>query len=234
MRCRESVEEKMVLLMSLHEHMEQHEAVQKGRTSLYARVVTGQLQPGKLDEAIQMVRDSILPAARQQPGFKGYLGLVDRGTDKAITFILRETEADMTATVTSGYLQEQFAKVAPFFATGPVVEVYEVGLQEMQKDGSPTYARVLTATAQPGKTDELIGIARDSILPAARQQPGFKGGLWLVDRSTGKAIASTLWETEADLLAGETSGFLREQIAKVAPLLATQVVREAYEVSIQE
>jgi len=56
----------------------------------------------------------------------------------------------------------------------------------------------------------------------------------LLDRSTGKVVTITLWETEANLVAGETSGYFQEQLGKVAHLLATQVVREVYEVSVQE
>jgi hypothetical protein len=47
-------------------------------------------------------------------------------------------------------------------------------------------------------------------------------------------MAITLWGMEADLLAGESSGYYQAQIAKVAHLLASQVVREAYEVTFQE
>ncbi len=200
---------------------------------MYARVVTTQYQPGKLDEGLQIYRDSTVPAARQTQGFKGALGLVDRSTGKAIAIGLRETEADMQATELSGFLQEQFAKVMTLLATEPVVEVYEVSIQEVQQGGAGTYARVLTTTAQPGKMDEGMQIVRDTALPAARQQPGFKGGLWLLDRSTGKIMSITLWATEADLLAGESSGYYQAQIAKVAHVLATQVVREAYEVALQ-
>ncbi len=139
----------------------------------------------------------------------------------------------MQATELSGFLQEQFAKVMTLLATEPVVEVYEVSIQEVQQGGAGTYARVLTTTAQPGKMDEGMQIVRDTALPAARQQPGFKGGLWLLDRSTGKIMSITLWATEADLLAGESSGYYQAQIAKVAHVLATQVVREAYEVALQ-
>ena len=32
------------------------------------------------------------------------------------------------------------------------------------------YARVVTVQFQPDKTDELIGIYRDSVVPAAKQQ----------------------------------------------------------------
>ena len=200
---------------------------------MYARVVTSQYQSaGKLDEGLQIFRDSMVPAARQQPGFRGALGLVDRSTSKAIAIGLRETAADMQVTESSGYLQEQFAKIMPLLEGTPTVEVYEVSIQEIQQGVAGTYARVLTATAQLSKMDEGMQIVRDSVLPAARQQPGFKGGFWMSDRSTGKIISITLWATEADLLAGETSGYYQAQIAKVAHVLATPVVREAYKVAL--
>jgi len=201
---------------------------------MYARIVTGQYQPGKIDEGLQILLNSILPAARQQPGYQGALALVDRTTDKGIAIALRETAADMQATETSGYLQEQFAKVMPLLAGAPTVEVYEVSIQEVQQGSPGGYARVLTATAHPGKTDEGVQIVRDSLLPVTRRQPGFKGGLVLTDRSQNKVIALTLWETEADLNASESSGYLQEQLGKVAHVLATQVVREVYEVTVQE
>ncbi len=94
-------------------------------------------------------------------------------------------------------------------------------------------ARVTIAQVQPGKMDEGIQIVRDSLLPAPKQQPGFNGLWQLVDHSNKKTIAIPLWETEADLLAGETSGHYQAQIAKVASLLTAQPVREAYEVSVQ-
>ena len=201
---------------------------------MYARVVTGQYESaGKLDEGFQIYRDSIIPAARQTQGFKGALGLADRGVGKAIAINLRETVADMEATEASGFIQEQFAKVMHLLAETPTVEIYEVSIQEMQQDVEGTYARVLTTTVQPGKMDEGMQIIRDSALPVARQQPGFKGFLWLLDRSTGKSFTVTFWATEADLLAGESSGYYQEQIAKVAHVLASPVVREAYEVTLQ-
>ena len=37
---------------------------------MYARLVTIQVQPGKIDEAIGIYRDSIVAAAKQQKGSK--------------------------------------------------------------------------------------------------------------------------------------------------------------------
>ena len=96
------------------------------------------------------------------------------------------------------------------------------------------YARATTAQVQPGKMDELVKILLDSVLPAARQLKGYKGGLVLTNPDTGKAEILALWETEADMIAGEASGYYREQVAKVTHILAGAPVREAYLVSHQE
>ena len=48
---------------------------------MHARVVTNQLKPGKMDEWVTIVRDSIVPAARQQKGFKGFVMLKDPNTN---------------------------------------------------------------------------------------------------------------------------------------------------------
>ena len=97
------------------------------------------------------------------------------------------------------------------------------------------HARAVTVQFQPGKVDEGTQIYRESILPETRQQVGFRGVMALLDRSTDKAIAITLWETEADARAsGEGSAYMQAQIAKVASLSAAAPVIETYKVIVQE
>ena len=103
------------------------------------------------------------------------------------------------------------------------------------------YVCVTTLQWQIGKKveamEEAIAIVKESILPVSRQQPGFQGFLTLLDRRGGKLILLTLWETEAELKAGEASGYYREQLAKFAhlsQLYVTPPYREVYELIIQE
>ena len=96
---------------------------------MYAQVVRVQFQPGKVDEAIAIFRDSVTSAARQQKGFKNAYLLIDRETNKGIGFSLWETEADVAALTTSGFYQEQVGKFAAVFAGPPEREVYEVAVQ---------------------------------------------------------------------------------------------------------
>jgi heme-degrading monooxygenase HmoA len=94
-------------------------------------------------------------------------------------------------------------------------------------------ARVVTVQILPGKTDEAIRVYRDSVVPAAKQQKGFKGVYLLTDRSTGKGVSVTLWETEADMTTGEQSGYYQQQLAKFKDIFGAPPVREQYEVSVQ-
>ena len=68
-------------------------------------------------------------------------------------------------------------------------------------------ARVVTVQIKPGRMDDAISIYRDSVVPAANQLPGSKGLRLLTDATTGKCISISLWETEADMEAGEASGY---------------------------
>ena len=94
------------------------------------------------------------------------------------------------------------------------------------------YARVTIVIIQPEMMSEAIIIFRENIDPVAKQQKGCTGGYFLTDQETGKAISISLWETEADMLAGEKNKYLQEQVAKVGHLLADLPVTEHYEVSV--
>ena len=93
------------------------------------------------------------------------------------------------------------------------------------------YAQVVRIQIQPGKVDEAMSIFRDSVLPAAQGQQGFKSAYMLVDREANKGIGLSLWETEADVHALATSGFYQEQIARFGAVFAAPPEREVYEVA---
>jgi hypothetical protein len=96
------------------------------------------------------------------------------------------------------------------------------------------YARVTTTQFSPYRLDESIHIAREQVVPAAQQQTGFKGYLMLVDRSTGKGITITFWESEEDRqVTGPNSSYYRDAIGKIVPLLEAAPVVEDLELVIQ-
>ena len=96
------------------------------------------------------------------------------------------------------------------------------------------YARVTLAQLQPGIVNDLLQFLRENVIPAAQRQQGFKGLLLLTDENTNKGIAIALWETEADMAAGEASdGYYTVQLARGAHFFAAPPVRETYQVTLQ-
>ncbi len=96
------------------------------------------------------------------------------------------------------------------------------------------YARVTHTVTRPDFRQQGLEIFRDSVVPAAQQQKGYKGSLLLNDWDTGKAISITLWETEEDLKACEASGYYQEQLAKYKDAFTAPPVREQYEVGVRD
>lgn len=94
------------------------------------------------------------------------------------------------------------------------------------------HARVITVQLKPGTAEEASRIYQESVLPAARRQPGFQRALFLVDPITERAVSITQWATEADLAASETSGYLREQVAKLTPFFAMPAINELFSVAV--
>ena len=95
------------------------------------------------------------------------------------------------------------------------------------------YARVSITEVRSGKIDEAVKLYEDSILPAAKEQQGYRGTQMLVDESTGKSMTITFWESEAAMKAGETSGYLQEQYSKAAELIKSPPKTEHYEVKYE-
>lgn len=94
------------------------------------------------------------------------------------------------------------------------------------------YARVTHFSTEPAKLGEGIRRINESIIPWAKQVPGFKGGYWLVDRKSGKGFGVTLFESEEALLSSEASAKRqRDQTAASGVAQPTDV--EVYEVVAQ-
>jgi len=95
---------------------------------MHARVILGMVKLGKQDEAIKTYKESVEPVVREQKGFKGIHLLTDLDTRKFISITIWETENDMVAGETSGYLQEQLGKIVDLFVGPPSIQHYTVSV----------------------------------------------------------------------------------------------------------
>ena len=65
---------------------------------MHARLTTLQGSPEKLDEAIRVIENDVIPASKLLPGFKNGYWFTDRKSGKMLALTLFETEKDMQAT----------------------------------------------------------------------------------------------------------------------------------------
>ncbi|HXN24250.1 MAG TPA: antibiotic biosynthesis monooxygenase [Candidatus Dormibacteraeota bacterium] len=87
---------------------------------------------------------------------------------------------------------------------------------------------VVTLHAQPEKVEDCIRIFRELNAPSIAAQPGFDHGHWWVDRSTGKAVSVTFWDTEGNERASRAH--IPRLLKGMADVLATnQGERETFE-----
>ncbi len=97
---------------------------------MFARTSTLEVPPEQIDEAVQNVREQVLPLIQQQDGFKGFIVLADRQAGKAIGVSLWESEEAMQASEEVGNrTRSETAQAGGGSVAG--VDRYEVALFEV-------------------------------------------------------------------------------------------------------
>jgi len=96
------------------------------------------------------------------------------------------------------------------------------------------HARVVSMEIRPMDIEEANRIYQDLVVPAAKEERGFRGALLLTDPYTGEGVSISLWESEDDLHASEASGFYHRKLDQLDALFISTPLRKHYEVSVQE
>jgi quinol monooxygenase YgiN len=91
-------------------------------------------------------------------------------------------------------------------------------------------AKVVKFQFREGRRDDVIHLFEEFVVPGAKRQKGFMGGMLLTDPHTNYATSIALWETEGDIKASEASGYYKEWVVKLGDLLIRVPSREIYEV----
>lgn len=93
---------------------------------MYARVITVQWKMDHIEQAAAFFRDEVATALKTQPGFANTRMLVDHETGKGMMVTVWQGEADLKASETNGFLQEQLLRLSQFFAAAPTVDRYTI------------------------------------------------------------------------------------------------------------
>jgi heme-degrading monooxygenase HmoA len=92
------------------------------------------------------------------------------------------------------------------------------------------FARVIATEVTPDQLGRAVTLARDQ-LPAAAQQPGFRGFYLFTDAETGRVMTISLWATREQLDAVEARAAEIRRAEGSAPGAPSLSV-ETYEVTL--
>ena len=97
---------------------------------MYARTITANIVPGRIEQALKIFRDEIQPMIEDQPGHVSTSLLVDRDRHRAQTLTIWESEAAEKATSEeSNYLSKVMGRLSGFLANRHV-ETWEVVIRD--------------------------------------------------------------------------------------------------------
>jgi quinol monooxygenase YgiN len=161
---------------------------------VFARTTTINAQPASIDAGIAQIRDAVMPALE---GFEGYVGLsllVDRPSGRCIVTSAWESEEAMHASAPA--VREIRLRAASAFGGTPDVGEWEVAL--LHRDHQSAHGACVRATwvkVSPDQVDRGIDVFKMTILPALEELEGLCSVSLMVDRTSGRAVASAAYDS---------------------------------------
>ena len=97
------------------------------------------------------------------------------------------------------------------------------------------YARVTQLEIDTMRTsvDEALDRFRDEVLPALREQPGYRG-VQVLTTDAGQALLISHWDTAEHAQADADRGFYADVLAQYVTLFRAPPGRERYEVRLSD
>jgi len=95
------------------------------------------------------------------------------------------------------------------------------------------FTRFTIIHTEKEKVDEAARLFKESVVPAFKTQKGFNVAYFISNRSEGKSICISIWDSEEDALNNEKSLVYEEQLVKFMDLFTEPPYKESYEVIVQ-
>jgi heme-degrading monooxygenase HmoA len=181
---------------------------------MYARSSTVRGNPQSVDAAVAYLRDKVMPAVSGLSGFVGMSLLVDRESGRCIATTSWEDEPSMHDS--EGPLHQLRQRYGEILGGRPEVQEWEIAvLHRARHAPEGACARVVWSTADEGSREEALDAFRTSMLPRMEELPGFCSVSMLIDRETGRAVSSTVYDSrDAMTRATDLAAPMREEFVR--------------------
>jgi heme-degrading monooxygenase HmoA len=200
---------------------------------MYVRATRISAAPDRIPDLLTTFTRDVVPAVRKLAGNRGAGMLVDRKNGIGLALTYWENEAALKASeepangLRSQTVQSAGGKVEN-------VDRFEQVIQERKSEPkSGVFARVNDVAGDPAKIGNAIALLGDKALPILQQQKGFRAFIVGVNRTSGRGIITSVWDTLADLEAsGAAVKDLRDEVTRASG--ASSVTVETFETAFIE
>ena len=93
---------------------------------MYARVISGVVLSGKMDDLVSLVNEGLAPEVGKQPGSQGMLLLTDVGTGLSSSISLWDSKEAMMDSETNEFVADQISQVLPLLEDAPSIRNFRV------------------------------------------------------------------------------------------------------------
>jgi heme-degrading monooxygenase HmoA len=162
---------------------------------VYARSTSIQAQPSNIDAGVAYVRDEVMPALAAMDGYIGLSMLVDRESGRCIATSAWGTEdALRTSTEAAAPLRDRAREI--FGGDDVTLDQWEIGvLHRDHQSNDGACVRATWIKVPPDQADRSMDFYRTSVVPALEDLEGFCSASFLINRSTGRAVSSTTFDS---------------------------------------
>ena len=196
---------------------------------MYLRVTRVQAPVDRLDEIVQAFKGTALPGVQKLAGYAGSVLAIDRGSgDGQVATFWESAEALRASAAPAEGLRAATVQAGG----GKVTSVQEFEIALLERAGAPSmpaFLRVVRATADPAKINDMVEATRTRALPVLRDLPGFRALNVSVDRGSGLVAVTGVWGSEAEREASDAQiGQIRSNILEIGGATNPEISR--YEV----
>jgi len=153
-----------------------------------------QAQSSSIDAGIAHVRDSVMPALEGIDGCVGLSLLVDRTSGRCIATTSWLSEDAMLASAES--VRPVRDRAIEVFGGDAQVEEWEIAAMHREhRSMEGACVRATWVRVDPDQMEQGIDFYKMTILPALEELDGFCSASLLIDRSSGRGVASSTFDS---------------------------------------
>ena len=152
-----------------------------------------------IDAGVRFLQDKVLPAMRDQQGYRGLIASADRAGGVFGVLSLWDTAEDREAS--DSMLAPTRQEAAEVIGGEMKVEKYEQLVAEVGQvpPGPGSALMVMRISMDPAKIDDNTAFFKSDVAPRITASDGFRGLRNMMNRATGEGIVGTSWSDQEAL-----------------------------------